>query len=326
MPVQINTVLGPIDSSQLGFTLIHEHLKVSLLGFEMDPFHTYDRRTTLQEAVDNMQELRSLGVSTVVDPLPMGLGRDPEFSAEVSQASGMQIIISTGVDHEFRAMPPYFKVRTTNEIAETYVSDLTKGIGTTGIKAGIIKVATGEGTITKTEGRAVRAAARSALLTNTPIVTHTTHGTMGVEQAEMLIGEKLSPGKFMIGHCCHSTSLPYLSKILDTGCFVGFDQIGLNYLQTDDNRLAMLSNLLSLGYANKLLLSQDHMCCIVGAPYERVSYMMDMIREHRHSYLIREFLPRLRESQVSDSTIYTMMIDNPRRLYENPALATDALD
>ena len=321
MSVQVNTVLGPIDSSRLGVTLIHEHLKVALLGFEMDPFNTYDRTAALHDAVNNMKELRELGVSTVVDPLPMGLGRDPEFSAEVAEASGMQVIISTGVDHEFRAMPPYFKVRTTDEIAETYVSDLTQGIGSTGIKAGIIKVATGEGAITKNEGRAVRAAARAALKTNAPIVTHTTHGTMGVEQAEMFMGEGLSPGKFMIGHCCQSTDLPYLRRILDTGCFMGFDQIGLNYLQNDDNRLAMLSALLALGHADRLLLSQDHMCCIIGAPYERVAYMMDMIREHRHSYLLREFLPRLREARVPDAMIDEMMAKNPRRLYENPAKA-----
>ena len=102
---------------------------------------------------------------------------------------------------------------------------------------------------------------------------------------------------------------------------MGFDQIGMNYIQTDDNRLAMLSALLALGYGDRLLLSQDHMCCIIGAPYERVAYIMDMIREHRHSYLLREFLPRLREARVPDAMVDEMMMANPRRLYENPAKA-----
>ena len=77
MSVQVNTVLGPIDSSRLGVTLIHEHLKVALLGFEMDPFNTYDRTAALHDAVDNMKELRELGVSSRRRSATHGAGAGP---------------------------------------------------------------------------------------------------------------------------------------------------------------------------------------------------------------------------------------------------------
>ena len=319
METSVNTVLGAIETSQLGVTLIHEHLKMAWLGWEMDPFNGYDRKAAIAQSVENMQELKELGVSTFVDPLPMGLGRDPEFHAEVAQASGINIVISTGLDAERRSMPSYFKVRTTDEIAAVYVSDLTEGIGSTGVKAGIIKAATGEGQITKHEGRALRAAARASLKTGAPIVTHTTEATMGIEQAEMFLNEGLSPQKFMIGHCCHSTDFPYLRRILDLGCSIGFDQIGLTYIQSDDNRLGMLTALLALDKADRIMLAQDHMCCIVGAPYERIKERVDLNREHRHSFLIREFLPRLRNAGVREELITQMLVENPKRLFESPA-------
>ena len=319
METAVNTVLGPVPSSKLGITLIHEHLKAAWLGWEMDPFSGYDRKQAIADSIASMKEIRELGVSTFVDPLPMGLGRDPEFHAEVAQASGVNIIISTGLDAEARSMPPYFKVRTTDEIADVYVSDLTQGIGRTGIKAGIIKAATGEAVITRHEGRALRAAARASIQTGAPIVTHTTAATMGAEQADVFLGEGVSPRKFMIGHCCRATDLAYLRGILDRGCSIGFDQIGVLHIQADDNRLAMLTALLALGHADRIMLAQDHLCCIVGAPYERIKERADLMREHRHSYMVREFLPRLRNAGVREELITQMLVENPRRLFEAPA-------
>ncbi len=324
METAVNTVLGPIPSSRLGVTLMHEHLKVAWLGFEMDPFNTYNRKDAMRRAIENLKEVREFGVSTIVDPLPMGLGRDPEFHAEASRASGVNIIISTGLDADERSMPPYFRVRTTEEIAAVYVHDLTKGIGGTGIKAGVIKAATGEGKITRNETRALKAAARAAIATGVPIVTHTTRGALGVEQAQLFMGEGLSPAKIMIGHCCVSTDLLYLRRILDTGCSIGFDQIGLKHAQSDDSRLRMLMDLLALGRVRQVCLSQDHVCCIVGAPYERIPHFVEQMKDVRYSHLFRSFLPRLRQAGVSEETIRLMLVENPRRLFEAPARAAPA--
>ncbi len=47
-----------------------------------------------------MLELKALGVTALVDPCPIDLGRDVEFAAEVSQASGVQVICATGLYKE----------------------------------------------------------------------------------------------------------------------------------------------------------------------------------------------------------------------------------
>ena len=321
MAVTINTVLGPIESGNLGMTLYHEHLKIAWLGWEMDPFNDYDRKDALRRSIEDMKELKGLGVSTVIDPLPMGLGRDPDFHVEVASTSGINLIISTGLDAETRSMPAYFKVRSAKEIAAVYVHDLTKGLPGSKVKAGVIKAATGEGVVTENETRAFRAAAKAALETGVPVVTHTTHGTMGIEQAEAMIREGLSPKKIVIGHCCFSKDLAYLRKIMDTGCSIGFDQIGSIEADSDEARLERLIKLLDLGYADRILLSQDSYCCIVGAPYERIKARMDRVWAHRHSFLIREFLPMMRKAGIGEKTINQMLVENVQKLFEAPAKA-----
>jgi phosphotriesterase-related protein len=128
----------------------------------------------------------------------------------------------------------------------------------------------------------------------------------------------------MIGHCCVSTDLPYLQRILDIGCSIGFDQIGLKHTQSDDSRLKMLLDLLAQGRARQVCLSQDHVCCIVGAPYERIPHFVEAMKDVRYSHLFRSFLPRARQAGVSEETIRLMLVENPRRLFESPARAASA--
>ena len=52
----INSVLGPINPDDLGFTLIHEHLSVGMPGWELDP-DDCNRSDEISGAVDKMAEI-----------------------------------------------------------------------------------------------------------------------------------------------------------------------------------------------------------------------------------------------------------------------------
>ena len=56
MPVQ--TVTGPIELSQLGRTLMHEHLFIAFHGAEFDSAVVFDRPAFIKEAVKRLKELR----------------------------------------------------------------------------------------------------------------------------------------------------------------------------------------------------------------------------------------------------------------------------
>ena len=97
----VQTVLGPIDASDLGPTLMHEHILFSYPGDELDPTGTWTRADALAIATERMEQLKEYGVRTFVDPCPIEMGRDPELMAEVSQRTGMNIVCATGfyVEH-----------------------------------------------------------------------------------------------------------------------------------------------------------------------------------------------------------------------------------
>jgi phosphotriesterase-related protein len=139
---------------------MHEHLLIGWPGWESDTAAPrFDRRESKRLCVDRMQELKALGVSTLLDFCPIDLGRDVEFAAEVAQAAGMHVICATGLYKEESGGAAYYKFRgafgdAVSEMTEIFTKEISEGIGSTGIKAGVIKVATGPHQITAYERKA----------------------------------------------------------------------------------------------------------------------------------------------------------------------------
>src|SRR3954471_13901599 len=93
----VQTVLGPVDASKLGFTLPHEHLCASSAGFwQVWPEYFGGRAPFIAKVVDKLKAARAEGVTTIVDLTTADLGRNIRLMEEVSRKSGMQIIACTG--------------------------------------------------------------------------------------------------------------------------------------------------------------------------------------------------------------------------------------
>jgi phosphotriesterase-related protein len=312
----INTVTGTITAEQLGTTLMHEHLLIGWAGWELDcAAPKFDRKTAFRNAVDRLKELKDLGLQSFVDPCPMDIGRDVNFMAEVSQASGVPIICATGLYKEDLGNTAYFKQRSVDEIAEVYASEITRGIGNTGIKAGIIKCATGKGQITEYEQKCLRAAARAHLRTGAPITTHTEDGTMGREQLDIFASEGVDLRRVIIGHSCGSADLRYHTDMLDRGCFIGFDRFGLDFLHPDKLRLAALIGLLGVGYENQIVLSHDSVWCWLGRGLDLPAETAKLVENWKPSHVFRNIVPALKRAGVGDEKIRAMLVENPRRYF-----------
>ncbi len=175
MATTVQTVLGPVPVEQLGFTLMHDHLINAYPGWEVDTTLKIDRAAELDKAVDRLTKLKAAGASTMLDPCPMELARDPYFMAEAARRSGIQIICTTGLylEHglDLAGFPPYFKTMRVEQIQRIYTTELREGIGPNHIRPGLIKCATGPGHIGKHEEIALRAAARTALDLDVRITT-----------------------------------------------------------------------------------------------------------------------------------------------------------
>ena len=314
----VETVGGRCAPDALGLTLMHEHLLIGWPGWEA--YASEDRvvhRERTKICVDRMLELRELGVRTLLDPCPIDLGRDVELMAAVAQESGVRIVCATGLYKEDYGAPAYFKFRAqfgdaVKEMADLFVHELTEGVGSTGIRAGVIKVATGAHKITPYEELVLRAAAAAHLATGVPITTHTDEGTMGVEQLDILTGAGVAPTAIIVGHCCGSSNLDYHLAMLDRGGYIGFDRFGLELLHPDRARLGALIGLVGLGCERQIVLSHDTVWCWRGrAP----SLPPEVMPDWRPTHLFKKVIPRLREAGVPPEKIDTMLVENPRRYF-----------
>lgn len=316
----VQTVTGACRPADLGLTLMHEHLIIGWPGWESDTAAApFDRREAKKLCVDRMHELKALGVATLLDPCPIDLGRDVELAAEVAQASGVRIVCATGLYKEESGAAPYYKFRgaftdSVNEMAEIFIKEITEGIGSSGIKAGVIKVATGPHQVTAYERNVIIAAARAHKATAAPITTHTDEGTMGREQLAILAEEQVDPRRVVIGHSCGSADLRYHTDLLDRGAYLGFDRFGLELLHPDRLRLAALIGLLGIGFERQIVLSHDTVWCWRGRPLPIPAEQLAPLWDPRHVF--QHIVPSLRDAGVTQAKIDAMLVDNPRRYFE----------
>ena len=312
----VNTVLGPLDTSDLGFTLCHEHVGTNAAGIR----HTYpefiDRSGMKEQATAALKEAYDEGLRTMVDVSPFDLGRDVELMAEVSRASGVHIIAATG---NHLAVPRPFADVSPDVIVPLYVKEIEEGIEGTGIKAGIIKVASDRGGVTPPQEVILRAAARTHLRTGTPISTHTwSPDRVGDQQVKVFEEEGVDLNRVYIGHSNDDTDLGYLLGLLDKGVWLGLDRFpGGRVAGTLDweGRTELVKKLIDAGHKSRIMLSHDY-----SVPKARNGAEVQEERRRANpdgfNFITRKVLPRLKELGVSDGDIHQIMEDNPRRFFE----------
>lgn len=320
----VETVTGPISVDKLGKTLIHEHIIFGYPGFQGDvTLGAFNEEEALEVAIGAARAVMSYGVKTLVDPTPNECGRDPLFLKKVSEATGLQIICATGYYYEGEGAPPYFKLRqglgsAEAEIYEMFIKEIKEGIAGTGIKPGIIKLASSKDQITEYEKMFFRAAAKVQQETGIIILTHTQEGTTGPEQAKMLIELGADPNKIIIGHMCGNTDPNYHKEVMEQGVKIGFDRFGIQGLvgaPFDEARIETLVQLLEAGYENQILLSHDSISVWLGRPPVMPEPVMEIMKNWHPLHLFENILPVLRQKGITERQIEKMFGDNAFSLF-----------
>ena len=208
MTPSVETVLGSISTSELGFTLSHEHVVVSSAGIP----HIYPefiaRDNTIKESISILKKAKSNGIDTIIDVTTIDLGRDIHLLKHVSKESGINIVCATGT---WRDIPRAFWAASIDSIKSLYVKEIKQGIENTQMKAGIIKVANDSEGITQEGEIILRAAARAHMETGAPISTHTwAPKKIGNDQINIFLEEGVDLNRVYIGHSNDSTDIGYL--------------------------------------------------------------------------------------------------------------------
>jgi len=314
----VQTVLGSIPASKLGFTLPHEHICPSSAGLMQTwPELFGGRANFIAKVVDKLKALKEEGgVSTIVDCTTADIGRDIRLLEEVSRKSGVQIVACTG-HWLFPSLS--MQARTADELAQFFGLEIERGIEGTGIKPGVIKVATDHEGVTPFLEKALRAAARASKATGVPVTTHTNAADrIGEKQAEIFEQEGLSPASVCLGHCDDSTDMSYLTGLTKRGYTIGMDHIswgtrGEKFLSWQQ-RAETIKKLVDAGFGDRIFVSHDWYFGTSLAPTGAMD-AMDKMNPDGMLLISRKAIPYLKQLGVSEQQIRTISVENPRRFF-----------
>ena len=307
----VETALGPVPTSELGPTLMHEHVVTRSPGVQENWPHLWDRAGILDIAERKLTELHARGIRSIVDLTTVDLGRDIDMILGVARRSRVHIVVATGVWW----MPQrYFSAHGVDAVADLFVRDITQGIANSGVKAAIIKVATDTAGVTPVIDNILRAAARAQKKTGVPISTHTwAAGRTGEMQQAIFAQEDVDLRRVIIGHSGDSEDLGYLRGLMERGSTIGMDRFGLDNFLPTAKRVEVLATLCAEGYAPQMVLSHDASCWtdMLSEDAKRRT------RPHWHyNHIPDDILPALRKAGVTEDQIEQMLVRNPRAIFE----------
>jgi len=317
----VNTVRAPIDTAGLGLTLMHEHVFVlSTEIMQNFPESWGDEDKRVDNAVARLNELKAAGVDSIVDLTVIGLGRYIPRIQRIAAQTELNIIVATGV-YTYNDVPMYFHYQGPGTelggpefMTDMFVRDIEEGIADTGVKAAILKCATDVQGVTPGVERVLRAVAHAHRQTGVPISTHTHARTeRGLEQQRIFQEEGVDLSRVIIGHSGDTTDIQYLEKLISNGSYLGMDRFGIDVLLSFEDRVNTVARMCERGHAEKMVLSQDASCFIDALPEAALPAILP---NWHYLHIQNDVVPALKKRGISDEQITTMLVDNPRDIFE----------
>jgi phosphotriesterase-related protein len=309
----VNTVLGPIDSKDLGFTLMHEHILVGFAGVYRD-YPELLGADPLERAVNELKQAKEGGIDTIVDATTTDLGRDIEMIAEASRRSGVNIIAVSGW---WLDIPMFFRGASIEQLTEVFVREVEEGISGTTIKAGILKSASDYGEVTPQAQVVLRAVGRAHLKTGVPIMLHSySPGQVGRQQLVILQEEGVGPEGVKLDHSNDTTDIEYLTWLLEQGCYLGLDRYP-GRVVSPRARTNTMKALIDAGWADRLCPSHDRSAIgFVGPNWQQMEEERRRYNPYGFLYMKETVFAQLRETGVSEDVISGLCVNGPRNFLE----------
>jgi len=317
----VQTVRGAIDSSELGTTLMHEHVLVldtAILESYSEDWGEEEKRVA--EAVQRLNELKSRGVDTLVDLTVTGLGRHIPRIQRIAGQTALNIIVATGI-YTYHDLPFYFYFRGPGTLlggpemmTDMFVRDITEGIAGTGVRTGILKCATDDPGVTPGIERILRATAQAHRRTGVPISTHThARRRVGLDQQRIFCEEGVDLSRVVIGHSGDTTDISHLEELIAHGSYIGMDRFGIDIILPFEDRVNTVAAMCERGHANKMVLSHDAACFNHWLP-ERL--LPTILPRWHYMHIHNDVIPALKRKGITEKQLEQMLVENPRRIFE----------
>lgn len=346
----IQTVTGVLSKKDAGIMTPHEHIFIELTAFfEERPLRDCESPSTAPVTMDKLGILnrdpyalkdnlrmndyetqkkeilrfKNAGGCTIVDATMPGIGRDPLMLKKISEATGLNVVMGTGY-YVSSTHPAAMKEMTEQEIADQMIKEITEGVEGTGIKAGVIGEIGISEIFNEDERRVLRAAAIAYKKTGTSVLVHINPWTTnGIEAADILLENGVSPKKIAISHIDVENDMSYIKTLLDKGVYIEFDNFGKEYyvdrearrpgyglFVNDVQRVDCLKTLIEDGYGDQILMSCD--VCLKSCLRTYGGYGYD--------HVLVNIVPMMEDAGISAEDINKLLIDNPAEFLDNGGL------
>ncbi|MFQ6147832.1 phosphotriesterase [Streptomyces seoulensis] len=294
----VRTVLGDLPPAELGVTDAHDHLffrSPRLPGQELDD---------APAARAELAAFRAAGGSAVVQWTPYGLGRRAADLPPLSRATGVHVVCATGLHQDVHyAEDTLAALR--GRLADVFVAELTEGIGDTGVRAGLVKVAGGFHGLDAHARWTMTAAAEAHHATGAPIGVHLEMGTAALDVLDLLCGElEVPPHRVILGHLNRFPDSVLHRQAAESGCYLAFDGPSRTHHATDWRMPDAVRALAEGGFGDRLLLGGD----TVVAAARSVDGGPGM------PYLLRRVRPRL-AAELGADLVEQILTGNPGRAF-----------
>ena len=321
----VMTVQGAIETSELGPTLMHEHLYVNL----MREYRSTGLLNSQQVMLDELAPFTAAGGMTVVDVTPAEIARgaspDPAgvFAGdrdehgwpsrppsnvlalrELSRLAGVNVVVGTGHYRDPYLGDGWLDEHSVDEISAQLVGDVEVGISGTDVRAGIIgEIGADKWFVSAREERSFRAAGRAQVRTGLALTTHAARWPVGIAQLDLLAEEGVDPRRVIIGHCDSVPILDYHVAVAERGAFVQYDLLRNESAAQTRHGVELVLEMTRRGYAEQLLLSHD-VCTLSQLAVNGGSGF---------AFIPTAFADALEEAGMDRAQVTSILTDNPSR-------------
>jgi 5-phospho-D-xylono-1,4-lactonase len=309
----VRTILGDIAPQQMGLTYSHEHVVIE------ESFATIANKDfILNDTAKITEELKTFynnGGRTVVDTMPANCGRNVIKLAEVSKQSKVNIIAPTGIHLEKYYPANHWRYHLSeDELTDLFIKDIEEGIDEndygcpiikrTNHKAGLIKLATGDETITTHQEKIFHAVVNTHRQTGVPILTHTNSGKNAIEQAELFIKLGADIKHVVLSHVDKHKDIDWHKTLMQTGVYVEYDS-HFRWQNEDDNWTYTLLEKLLPDYPEQIT---------VGMDMARNTYWQSYGGSPGLNYLLTTFQQQMKKRGLS-AYLEKIFFTNPQQLF-----------
>ena len=258
-PHLVNTVLGPLSHLVFGITDAHNHLWISPVNGKVAGNPVLDKKAEISK---ELAEYAVAGGATILDCQPGGCGRDANILAELSAASGVNIVACTGF-HRRKYYPELYPLwnRSARDWTDYLVGELVYGVNETKnqknqIKAGFIKIAM-EAEWALNPQSALEGAADAARVTGAAIEIHTEKGLLAEEVVEYFMKNGIQSHQIILCHMDKRMDPGLHTELANEGILLEYDTFFRQKYSPEDNLWTLIEQMLKAGLSYRMAFATD---------------------------------------------------------------------